>query len=117
MHVRDEPFVRCGRSQSILRNRPEHEDRVVVTRFPEVAIEALKKPFNLVVPIPVKVLCEFTKRLKTFGDGRRDVELKYRLHVVFFSLSLNAALVNGIVKVKRSAINLIAQTQRPIAYK
>src|SRR5689334_15580392 len=61
IHLCEKRFILRGVVQPLLRDASQHSDGVVVRRFPQIAIEALKEFYRLRVPGPSYIECKHVK--------------------------------------------------------
>ena len=76
----EERLVLGGFLQPLLGDGGEHQDRIVVGLFPEIAIEAAEQADRLVVPRPAEVVGEILQGPQRLGEAGTDMKGLHRAH-------------------------------------
>ncbi len=72
LHVRDKAVVNGDRSQTLLADLAQHEDRVLITLLPQFPVQATKEVNRLMIPGPTQVMGQHLQILQPFWERRSN---------------------------------------------
>src|SRR4026209_3002704 len=74
VHVRKKSFAFCSISQSLLINRPQHQDGIEPRLVPKIAVEPGEQLDRVRVPCPTEIQSDFFQRQQFFGYRRNYMQ-------------------------------------------